>query len=56
MGKGPMERKLKFEKKNKDLIKLPKREIPYTQTPIYTRQVMTGATTTKANTVHRCEN
>lgn len=26
MGKGPLERKLKFERKNKDLLKLPKRE------------------------------
>jgi hypothetical protein len=26
MAKGPLENKLQFEKKNKDLIKLPKRE------------------------------
>lgn len=55
MGKGPLERKLKFEKKNTDLIKLPKREISSTQPPVYTRQVMTGAVA-KANDVHRCEN
>lgn len=27
MGKGPLERKLKFEKKNTDLVKLPKCEL-----------------------------
>lgn len=37
MGKGPLERKLKFERKNKDLLKLPKRENPTEPLTISTR-------------------